>query len=294
MKTALLLAISSLASLILSTGAWAQASEADHRAGLKIFSAGVASKLARQTVEDWNAQHLDSPAELTVGGSVDGIRRLLAGEEFDLLILADDDIIKTMLMPKYTDGYYIFAGNKMVIAAAEGRDINSDNWQEKLLAPEARFMHMNPYGDPNGYRAVMAILLADRVEPGLSKKLMDHPGHIGMDPKPQVGAKPEYDYMFTYYSGAKGRGLKFAELPPVMDLSDDALADVYATAEFQVDDQNKVKGSPIAHAVTIPLASKNRALALEFVESFLRNDFAAAHFIQRSRAVGNWQPKADD
>lgn len=292
MKTSLLFLVGSLTALIFASSVWAQAPVAPAKTELKIFSAGVASKLARQTVEAWNAEHPEAQAELTVGGSVDGIRRLLKGEAFDLLILADDDIIKSMMMPDQTDGYYIFAGNKMVIAAAAGREINSGNWRDKLMAPEAKFMHMNPYGDPGGYRAVMAILLADQVEPGLSKKLMDHPGHIGMDREPPK-EKPEYDYMFTYYTGAKGRGLVFAELPREMDLSDDSLAEVYATVEFQVDDQNKVKGSPIAHAVTIPLASKNRKLALEFTNQFLKNDFQAANFIQRSQAVGTWPPKVD-
>lgn len=282
----------SLATLLFSTAAWAQAPEAAGKTELKIFSAGVAAKLAKKTVEAWNAAHPDSPASLTMGGSVDGIRRQLNGEDFDLLILADDDIIKSMMMPEHSDGYYIFAGNKMVVAAAEGREISSDNWREKLLAPEAKFMHMNPYGDPGGYRAVMAILLADQVEPGLTKKLMDHPGHIGME-REAPKEKPAYDYMFTYYTGAKGRGLVFAELPKEMDLSDDSLAELYARAEFQVDDKNKVKGSPIAHAVTIPLASKNRKLALEFTEQFLKNDFTAAHFIPRGKAVGVWPPKVD-
>lgn len=294
MKFALLFLVVSLAALLFSSPARAQEGPADRKTELKIFSAGVAGQLAAKTVEAWNARHPQTPAALTRGGSVDGIRRLLKGEEFDLLILADDGIIQSMMMPKYTDGYYIFAGNKMVVAAAEGREINSENWPEKLLAPEAKFMHMNPYGDPGGYRAVMAILLADQVQPGLSQKLMDHPGHIGMDPNLPAGERPKFDYMFTYYTAAKGRGMVFAELPREMDLSDDSLAELYATAEFQVDDDNRVKGSPIAHALTIPLAAKNRKLALEFADSFLANDFAAAHFSPRGRAVGQWPPRVED
>lgn len=292
MKAALMFLAGSLATLLFSNAAWAQVSELPAKTELKIFSAGVASKLAQETVEAWNAKRPEAPATLALGGSVDGIRRQLNGEDFDLLILADDGIIKSMMMPEHTDGYYIFAGNKMVVAAAEGREIDRGNWRDKLLAPEARFMHMDPYGDPGGYRAVMAILLADQVEPGLSQKLMDHPGHIGME-REAPKEKPDFDYMFTYYTGAKGRGLVFAELPKEMDLSDDSLAELYATVEFQVDDQNKVKGAPIAHAVTIPLTSKNRKLALEFTEQFLKNDFAAAHFIPRGKAVGAWPPKVD-
>lgn len=256
---------------------------------LKIYSAGVVKNLATKTAELWNTQYPSIPAQVHFGGSVDGIRRLLSGEPFDLMLFADDTIISSMLMPKYTDGYYVFAGNKMVICAMGEKEITSKNWQERLLAPDATFVHNNPYGDPGGYRAIMSMLLADYIEPGLTQKLLYHPGHMGMEPDFNLHNAPQADYMFYYYTGAIARGLPFAELPPVMNLSDDALADIYRTVSFRVDDDNIVYGTPIAHAMHIPLASSEKNAAREFSKLFLKNDFAAAGFINRSKVIGNWQ-----
>lgn len=251
---------------------------------LNIFNAGVAMGIVRETIGKWNNLYPEKHAEMQAGGSVYGIKQLLAGEPFDLLILADDTIIKS-LMADQTNGYIVFAGNKMVVCATEGKEINNDNWQEKLLEPKATFKHMNPYIDPNGYRAVMAMMLADHHEPGLTEKLLYHPGHIGMNPNISPKDLPAADYMFSYYSGAKNSNAVFAELPEVMDLSNDALADIYATAEFQVDEQNTVNGAPISHALTIPKTSPNASEACRFVDMFLENDFAAYNFIPKRKTV---------
>ena len=202
-----------------------------------------------------------------------------------MLISADDAIIESMLMPEHAKGYRVFAGNRMVVA---GKGINSENWIEKLTDPSATFIHNDPHGDPGGYRAVMAILLADKVREGLTGKLMDHPGHMGMEPAAdaQPGERPEADYSFTYYYGAASRGLDFAVLPSVMDLSDDALADEYAKAVFAVDEHNTIKGTPIAHALTIPTSALYPEEAKEFCRLFLTTDFAAAHFTEKNAVVG--------
>lgn len=87
----------------------------------------------------------------------DALRRLLAGERCDVFITADDTTIAPALMPSHDDGYITFAANRMVISAREGVSISSENWKEKLLAPDATFCHKNPYGDPSGYRGVMTL-----------------------------------------------------------------------------------------------------------------------------------------
>lgn len=218
------------------------------------------------------------------GGSVDLIRDCIAGEACDLLISADDAIIRSMMLPQHADGYRIWAGNKMVVA---GEDITAENWEEKLLAEDATFRHGDPYGDPGGYRAVMAMLLADAHKPGLSKRLMDHPGHIGMDraPGPLRNRQPAR-YEFMYRSSAKTSGRNFAELPAVMDLSDPALAGEYARVSFAVDDTNTVTATPIAHALTIPKTALHKEAGREFAVMFLAIDKEAEGFLPRDGIVG--------
>ena len=253
---------------------------------LQVFTAGVAMKIVREKVQQWNLTHPERQAEMRPGGSVDLIRRVLAGERCDVLIVADDTNIADMLMPDQAEGYTIFAANSMVVMGKPGSDINSDNWKEKLLDPKATFLHRNPYGDPGGYRAVMAMLLADQVEPGLSAKLMEHPGHIGMDPDLTRETTPNCDYDFMYRSGAVSMGRPFADLPDCMNLSDPALKDVYAGVSFAVDEHNTVKGAPIAHAITIPKTAVFDEDAREFARTFLNTDFSAYGFLPRHELVG--------
>ena len=246
---------------------------------LHIFSAGVARKAVTDTINKWNETHPELPAELTVDGSVDLIRRCLSGEACDILILADDKIIDSMMIPEAAAGYTVFAGNRMVVAANEGYEISSDDWKEKLLAPDATFDHHNPYADPGGYRSVMAMMLADNIEPGLAEKLLNHPGHFGMGNDPED--MPEIRYAFDYYTRAAGRGAMIAELPEIMNLSKDDLADEYAKVSFAVDDENTITATPINHAITIPATAGNPDAAKEFAELFLKSDFESYGFVKR-------------
>lgn len=256
---------------------------------LNIFTAGVVRSFTAQAVEQWNHTHPDFPAVFCAGGSVNLVRKCLNGDPCDLLILADDFIIESMMMPAHTDGYYIFAGNRMVLVASPGCEISDTDWKEKLLDPKTRFSHHNPYVDPGGYRAVMAILLADQYEKGLTEKLMNHPGHIGMDPSPAPEEPPKFDYEFYYYTAAKQMGGSIAELPAVMNLGDESFADVYATVSFAVDEKNTVTGTPISHALTIPFTADHPKEAREFANIFLQSDFVSKGFISKSKAVGNWK-----
>lgn len=251
---------------------------------LNIFSAGVARKVINDTIKKWTETHPDTTVNLVIDGSVDLIRQCLAGEPCDLLVLADDKIIDSMMMPDKTLGYIVFAGNRMVVAANEGYEITTDNWQETLLAPDSTFDHHNPYADPGGYRSVMAMMLADNIEAGLADKLLNHPGHFGMGNDPEN--IPEIKYCFDYYTRAASRGAMIAELPEIMNLSNDDLADKYEKVTFDTDENNSVKGTPICHAITIPNTAENPTDAKDFAELFLDSDFTSYGFVHRRFTVG--------
>lgn len=253
---------------------------------LQIFTAGVALKVVTSTAQRWNLMHPERQAEVHTGGSIDLVRRILNGERCDVLITADDTTIEHMLMPHYAEGYITFASNKMVISASQGSDISADNWKEKLLAPEATFYHKNPYGDPGGYRGVMALMLANMIEPGLGDALMNHPGHFGMDPTLTPATAPAHQYTIEYYSTAASRNAVFAELPDVMNLSNPSMANIYAQATFAVDDHTTICGTPITHGVTIPCSAIFKNEAKTFVHDFLANDFSTYHFLPASGIHG--------
>lgn len=252
---------------------------------LHIKTAGVAMGIVQKAVKIWNAMHPELPAECKGGGSVDLINQVKDGALCDVLILADETIIESMLMPEYTSGYRIFAGNKMVILGLEKHSISSDNWKETLLSPDVTFGHFNPYGDPGGYRAVMSLLLADKVEDGLSAKLMNDPGHKGMDRDQPHGQGPAM-YTIGYYTMAVSKQIPFAELPAAMNLSDESLRETYATVHFDIDEKNSVTATPISHALTIMNDSKNKKAAQDFCRLFLNSDFQEAGFLKREGVYG--------
>ena len=83
-------------------------------ADLKIFSAGVAMRLAKQAIETFEAEHPELDVEFSGGGSVAGVNRLLGGEDLDVLILADQTAIDEQLMPDFADGYFVWGGQRDV------------------------------------------------------------------------------------------------------------------------------------------------------------------------------------
>lgn len=281
-------------------------------ADLKVFSAGVAMRIARRAVDAFQEANPELEVEFSGGGSVAGVNRLLGGEDLDVLILADQTAIDEQLMPDYTDGYFVWGGNEMCII---GNDIDQDNWIEKLLAPEAEYKHTNPYDDPSGYRAVMAMKLADKVEPGLSEKLLNHPNYKGLDreqykhnpfagkpggkgtggpppggPGKRPGPPPLKDgeYRFSYLSGPASSGANFVKLPPEMSQGDPAYEDLYNSVTFEVDGGKVVKGTTICHAIMIAGNTAHREAAEAFVKLFLDTDFSALGFTPVQKAVGEW------
>jgi len=243
---------------------------------LYVLTAVVAKSMVEKAAAVWNAQYPEMPCEITGGGSVALIRKVRAGVPCDVLISADDAIIDSMMIPEYADAYQIFAGNKMVITSLHGKPISTENWKETILDPEITFGYSDPTIDPGGYRAEMAILLADEAEQGLTEKLMNHPGRKIFPDANGTDA----DYKIYYYTKAILSGNPYAELPDVMNMSDPALNDIYAKAVIELGDGN-VAGSSINHALTIPKTAQNKEAAEEFIKIFLAQDFAAEGFLPR-------------
>lgn len=253
---------------------------------LQVFSCGVCMNVTRKMIARWNEAHPELPAELTPGGSVDLVRKIIAGTPCDVVVVADESNFSELLMPEYVPGYTVFAANSMVIAANEGYEIDDDNWVEKMLDPNIKFAHRDPYGDPCGYRSVMAMMLADKYMPGLSDKLLNHPGHLGMVRNVPLNQFPPYQYEFTYGSGAELSGRSFAKLPAIMDQSDVSLKDEYATVAFDCDENTRIVCTPIGHAIAIPMASINKEAAKEFADAYLAYDFEGDGFVKRRETVG--------
>ena len=199
-----------------------------------------------------------------------------------LIVLADAELITTMLIPTHVDGFYVFAGNSIAImATSDDATINAGNWKETLLHPSATFGHYDPFFDPGGYRALMACMLADHIEPGLSRKLLEHPGRVVVTP----GTNPLPQFIFTYLSSAQKSGKPFVVLPDEMALSNDEMNPIYREAVFDLG-ESKVFGSAISLALTIPFTARNKEMAQKFAREFIQSDFASEGFSLKNKVVG--------
>jgi len=247
---------------------------------IHVLHAGSVTKPINATIARFKRDDISIHA--THSGSVDCVRRLIAGEPCDLIVLADAELIGTMLMPTHADGFYVFAGNSIAImATSDEATINAGNWIETLLHPLATFGHYDPFFDPGGYRAVMACMLADHVEPGLSKKLLEHPGRMVVVP----GSIPVPQFIFTYLSSAQKSGKPFVILPEEMSLSNDEMNSLYREAVIDLG-ESKIYGSPISLALTIPFTARNKELAQKFARKFIQSDFASEGFSLKNKVVG--------
>jgi len=264
---------------------------------VKVFSAGVAGEIAQRAAEMLEQQQKDMQCEVVIGGSVEGIQRIKSGEDFDVMILADNTGIEKQLMPEYTEGYYIWGGNSMVIM---GKGITDDNWKETLLDPNAQIVHSNPYNDPSGYRAVMAMMLADQVEPGLSDKLLHHPNYHGLEKEQYAGGHrlpeipQEGTYRITYRSNALSMEAEFAQLPIAMNQGDSECDELYGTVSFETEDGETVFGNMILHGILVAKNTKNREGAEAFVKSFLSNRFMRYGFSPVQGRIGKWEIELPD
>lgn len=249
---------------------------------LHILHAGVVKREVQQTITRFCAANRETEVQASAGGSVDCARRALAGEPCDLLILADHRLIELLLSPELCDSYRIFAGNRMVLQATRADSpLTKDNWLEILSDPATRLGHFDPQADPGGYRALFCLQLAEYIQPGLGRRLLESPNRRVVD----HDHVSDVDYLIYYYTAALRDDKPFAELPELMDLSSDDLADIYASAKVELADGKTVQATPISHALAIPKSAAQPELARDFVDEFLRSDFAAAGFLPRAGLI---------
>jgi molybdate/tungstate transport system substrate-binding protein len=201
--------------------------------------------------------------------------------EADLVMVADYQVINTLLIPEYAAWNVLFARNSMVVTftekAAYADEINSENWYQVLLRDDTIIGRSNPLADPNGYRTLMVWQLAESYykSPGLYERLegASPPEHIrpketDLIPLLQTG---DLDYAFSYLSIAIQHDLKYIQLPDEINLSNPTYVDLYQDAEVVLDGGEPGefitrRGEPIIYGLTIPEIAPNPILAEAFLK----------------------------
>jgi molybdate/tungstate transport system substrate-binding protein len=271
------------ASAVFATPAGAQALSGP----IVVYNAGSLARPFKELLEAFRVANPGVTPAQENSGSLEAARKLTELHKIpDVLGSADYRVIDDVLRPKYATWYVNFARNAMVLAytdrSIDAATIDSTNWWRVLLKKGVRAGHSDPALDPNGYRTLIVLQLAERYyrEPGLARRLdaampprYQRPKEADLTALLQAG---ELDYAWTYRSLAETNGLKYVSLPKAIDLSDPALEKEYETASIRIPGANRaagdsltLRGEPIVYALTIPVGAPHPELAAAFVRFVL-------------------------
>lgn len=254
---------------------------------LTVFNAGSLAYPVRELLSAFAREHPGVVPRQESSGSLEAARKLTElGKIPDVLAVADYNVITKLLVPRFATWHVTFASNAMVLAYSDrstgAAEITGENWWRILLRPAVRWGSSDPALDPNGYRTLMVMQLAERHyrEPGLGGRLTAardprfvRPSEAQLLGLVQAG---ELDYAWSYRSLAITAGLRWVELPPEIDLSDASRAPSYAEATVRLPgarresaDSVEFRGEPIVYALTIPLGASKPETALAFTRFVL-------------------------
>ena len=251
-----------------------------------VFNAGSLARPLRAALDSFTAG-TKIKVEQENAGSVETARKLTELHRIpDLIGSADYQVFPKYLMPAQTTWYVRFARNRMVLmytSRSKGAStIDSLNWYKVLETKGVRTGRSDPALDPNGYRSIIVMRLAELYcrLPGLADRLLaDSPAHV-VRPKEvdllgllQAG---EIDYAWSYESVAQAAKLPYVTLPRAIDLSDPALATQYALASVRIPanvpaDSVTLVGEPILYAFSVPRDAPHKTLGEKFAAFLISN-----------------------
>jgi molybdate/tungstate transport system substrate-binding protein len=254
---------------------------------LVVFNAGSLARPIRSALDTF-ASRESVRVEQESAGSLESARKLTElGRIPDVIALADAEIFPNLLVPRYTTWYALFARNRMVIAYTDrsrrAAEATPANWWRVLVRPDVQVGRADPNLDPNGYRTLLVLQLAERFygEPGLAGRLLANAPPRNVRPKEAdlVGLLEagEFDYIWSYESMARAAGLRYIRLPAQIDLSSIADSTGYRMASVRVTgrtprDTLTIVGAPIVYALSIPTAAPHAEIARRFAGWLLSPD----------------------
>jgi molybdate/tungstate transport system substrate-binding protein len=257
------------------------------RGPLVVFNAGSLARPLRAALDTF-ARRTGVAVEQENAGSLETARKLTElGKVPDVVALADFEVFPQLLLPEHVSWYAEFARNRMVIAYTDGSrhagEITGDNWYRVFERPGVEVGRADPNLDPNGYRTLLTLQLAERHyrTPGLYRRMLAAAPARNVRPKEadlvgllQAG---ELDYIWSYESIARAAGLRHVRLPSAIDLGEPADSALYAVAAVRVTgatprDSVEFRGTPIVYGLSIPRRAPHPDLAARFVEFLLSEE----------------------
>lgn len=253
---------------------------------LIVFHAGSLAKPLKEICEEYNKKYPDTEIIREASGSREAAFKVAhLDRECDLVFSSDYKVIEKILIPRYTNWYFIFARNEMVVAFSEwskfASEINRKNWHEILTREDVRVGRSDENLDPCGYRALMVWQLAEDFynEKELIERLNKNCPKENIRPKEtELVAQIEsldLDYIFQYLSLAVQHRLQYIGLPKEINLGYFEYKDSYKKAKVKIkgsEGESKIEGSPIQYAVTIPENAPHRKEAINFLKFLISKE----------------------
>ncbi|HZK85865.1 MAG TPA: extracellular solute-binding protein [Desulfosporosinus sp.] len=248
---------------------------------LKIIHAGALQRVVENCVELLIKQNPGLKIKILGVGSREGAKRLLSGEHYDIIALADQALFAELLVPDLVENYFVFATDQLVIgydrSSKGSKEITQDNWVDTLLDPQVNFARSDHDLDPCGYRTLMVWQLAEKFygRTGLYEAMEAACIPYSIHPKSLDLAKALFtgkvDYAFLYSSEAEQLELPYITLPSKINLSNPAYANFYDQAVVTVESKIPGKsvilhGKPIEFAIGLSKDSQYPELAQSFVD----------------------------
>ncbi|NLE09725.1 MAG: tungstate ABC transporter substrate-binding protein WtpA, partial [Dehalococcoidales bacterium] len=214
----------------------------------------------------------------------------------------------------YADWYIEPAANQLVLAYTEqsryANEVNSNTWYDIIAREDVKLGLSDPRMDAVGYRTLMVLKLAESyyhdnqiLQKAVTNSFTYPVSEVEIDESTVIkvpellepadnhvvlrGASMQLlallhsndvDYAFEYKSVALQQGLKYLELPPEINLGDEAFAETYRTVRVKLDFRRftsvdpEFEGIPIGYGMTIAANSAQPEAAVRFMQFVLGPD----------------------
>ncbi len=249
-----------------------------------IFHAGSLSVPIKEIANRYEEMNPDVKVQLEGAGSVNCARKITElKRQCDIMISADYKIINEMLIPEYASWNAIFASNSMVVAyndrSYRAEEIDENNWYEILLDERSIYARADPNADPCGYRTLLTFKLAGIFydKPGIADDLavkdvnMIRPKGVDLVALLETNA---VDYIMEYKSVVAQHKLKYLELPPEINLSDQRFENLYESVSVSIrgskpDETIEISGGTVAYGITLLNKAPQKEEAIKFLNFYL-------------------------
>jgi len=255
---------------------------------LEVFNAAALGPPFHDALEAFRAQQPGVRPAQHNAPSLEVVRMVTElGRVPDILAVADHALLDSLIVPAHADWYALLGTNALVLAygpKSRFRDeITTDNWWQVLLREGVEVGRSDMRVDPSGYRADMAMQLAERFyqRPGLTAQLRATiPERNVRRAEADLSAHLEtgqLDYGWTYESLARAHGLKYVKLPSAIDQSDPAQEASYREAKVTLPAAQgrpaiTLTGAPIVFALTVPREAPHAEQARRFAAFLLSEE----------------------